>query len=75
MIFLMKFISICNDSMNYNEIIIQRLVIFKYSCLLVFEKDIKLLKRISLFDISHMTSIDDIVTIGLEISRIDRDTL
>ena len=37
----------------------------------IFEKDIKVLKRETLFDLTHMMTIVDLVAISIEVQRID----
>ena len=62
--------------MNYNEIIIQRSLVFKHMFIIFLfvgylRETSNYLKRIVLSDPTHMTSIVDHVSIGVEILRID----
>ena len=74
--FAMKSMNICNDQVNYDEIIIHRSLVCKYMFYIFLfvgflRRTSNYPKRISLPDLTHMMSMVDPVAIGVETPRID----
>ena len=74
--FAMKSMNICNDQVTYDEIIIQRSLIFKHMFYIFLfigysRRTSNHPERIALSDLTHMMSMADPVAIGVETPRID----
>ena len=66
----MKSMSICNDQVNYDEVIIQWSLVFKHmSKIFLFvgysRRTSNYLERIELYEPTHMRSMVDLVAIGV----------
>ena len=76
MIFAVKSKSICNDQVNYGEIIINKSLIFKYMFQIFIlvgylRRTSNYLKIIALSNLTHVMSMPTLVAISVETLRID----